>query len=228
MKRLLRSPRVQEAGAATLAAYLRFALRTTRWTVEGQDHLAPFLAGAPAVVAFWHDRLPAITAMWQRAARDGGRQGARMHVMVSRHRDGQLIARVVGRFGVRVVHGSTAKAGADRGGRAAIRAMLALLAEGHQVGITPDGPRGPARQAQPGVAQIAALAGVPVVPVSAATSRRRLLPSWDRMQLPLPFSHGVLVCGAPITVPRQDWAASLPAIAAALDAAADRADLLCR
>ena len=105
---------------------------------------------------------------------------------------------------------------------------MALLQGDEQVAITPDGPRGPRRVAASGVAQIAALSGVSVLPCSAQTSRRRILRSWDRMVLPLPFGRGVLVCEAPIRVPRQGWEASLPIIETALTAAAERADQLCR
>lgn len=74
---------------------------------------------------------------------------------------------------------------------------------------------------------MAALAGVPVLPCAARCTRRRVLPTWDRMVLPLPFGRGVLVCGAPIHVPRDRWADSLPDIAAALSGAAEEAEALC-
>jgi lysophospholipid acyltransferase (LPLAT)-like uncharacterized protein len=106
--------------------------------------------------------------------------------------------------------------------------MLERLAQGEQIAITPDGPRGPRRDAAPGVAQLAALSGIPVLPCAAQTSRRVTLNSWDRMVLPLPFGRGNLVCRAPIAVGREEAAAALPTIAAALNNAADRADLLCR
>jgi lysophospholipid acyltransferase (LPLAT)-like uncharacterized protein len=77
------------------------------------------------------------------------------------------------------------------------------------------------------VAQLAALAGVPIIPCAAQTTRRRVLPTWDRMILPLPWGRGVLVCGAPIIVPREGWAASLPGIGAALNAAGAQADAAC-
>jgi lysophospholipid acyltransferase (LPLAT)-like uncharacterized protein len=105
--------------------------------------------------------------------------------------------------------------------------LLAELQAGQHVLITPDGPRGPRRQAALGVAQIAGLSGSPVLPLGAQTSRRRVLPTWDRMYVPLPFGRGVIVCGALITVPREAWEASLPAIEAALTEAADTADRLC-
>jgi lysophospholipid acyltransferase (LPLAT)-like uncharacterized protein len=144
----------------------------------------------------------------------------RGHVLVSRHRDGRFVGAVVGRFRVGLVHAST-----SRGGAAGLRAMLRLLAAGDVVVITPDGPRGPRRAAAPGVAQLAALSGRPVLPCAARSTRQRVLGSWDRMRLPLPFGRGVLVCGAPVAVAARDRGdAALATIAAALTAACDAAD----
>ncbi len=157
------------------------------------------------------------------------RRGARMHmhVLVSRHRDGRFIGDIMRRFHLHLVHGSTSVPGKQRGGMAAQKRLLGLLRQGDHVAITPDGPRGPRRIAAPGVAQLAALAGVPVLPCAAQTTRRHVLPSWDRMVLPLPFGRGVIVVGAAIHVPEDDWASALPVIEAALTHAAERADALC-
>ncbi|HTW26318.1 MAG TPA: lysophospholipid acyltransferase family protein [Acetobacteraceae bacterium] len=180
--------------------------------------------GRPCIVAFWHERLPLMPVLW-RIARRRWRAPGRAHVLVSRHRDGRLIGAVVGRFGLDAVHGSSGRG--DKGGAAGMRSLLGLLAAGDHVAITPDGPRGPRRQAAGGVAQLAALSGAPVLPAAAQCSRRRVLRTWDRMVLPLPFGRGVIVCGPPLAVPREGWEASLPAIAAALDVAAAEADRRC-
>jgi lysophospholipid acyltransferase (LPLAT)-like uncharacterized protein len=140
-------------------------------------------------------------------------------VLISRHRDGRLIAAAVRPFGIEVVHASS-----SRGGVSGLRGLLRILAEDGIAAITPDGPRGPARVAAPGVAQLAALSGVPVLPCAAATSRMRLARSWDRMRFPLPFARGVVVVGAPLAVARGAAEAALPAIAAALTEACAEAD----
>ena len=104
--------------------------------------------------------------------------------------------------------------------------MLRVLAGGGVAVITPDGPRGPARVAAPGIAQLAGLAGLPVLACGAAASRMRRARSWDRMRFPLPFARAVVVIEAPIAVPRDNPAAALPAITEALIRATDRADTL--
>ena len=224
LKRLLRHRAVLGLLAGVLGHYLAFALRTTRWTLRGAENVAPHLAGQSVIAAFWHERLPLMPALWSLAQTQGN---PTMHVLVSRHRDGRFIGQILGRFHLDFVHGSTGRGGQDRGGAAGLRAMLEFLAAGHQVAITPDGPRGPRRVAAPGVAQLAALSGIAVLPCAAQTTRRHVLRSWDRMVLPLPFGRGAIVCLPPIFVARDAVDAALPEIAAALTEAAEQADRLC-
>ncbi|MCB4822376.1 lysophospholipid acyltransferase family protein [Roseicella aerolata] len=224
-RRLIRSDAAQALFARLLGLYLAAVYRTTRWTLLGEEHLraafsAPSGAPRPVIGAFWHERLPMMPMLWLEALRRvPGIGGRRAHVLVSRHRDGRFIGEVVRRFRLEMVHASTSK-----GGATGMRVLLRVLAQGDVVVITPDGPRGPRRVAAPGVAQLAAVSGLPVLPCAARTTRARVLPSWDRMVLPLPFGRGVLVAGAPVMVDRADPLAALPAIEAALSAACDTAD----
>ena len=220
MKALLRHPATQAVLVWLGGLYLIFALRTTRWVLDGAEHLARATAGQATVAAFWHERLALMPMLWLTLRRSDPAQ--RGHVLVSQHRDGRFIGAVMRRFGVDAVYGSS-----RRGGATGVLTSLPLLARGEHLIITPDGPRGPRRVAAPGVAQIAGIAGVPVLPCAAQTSRRRVLRSWDRMVVPLPFGRGVLVCLPPIAVAQQGWEATVPQIEAALTAAADRADRLC-
>lgn len=208
--------------AALLGFYLTFALRTTRWTLDGQEQFRPFGEGSPAVFAFWHEFLPLMPALALIAGKLPFYRRRGIHTLVSQHRDGRFIGAVVLRFGILPILGSS-----SRGGAAGLRNMLAVLRQGDLIGITPDGPRGPRRQAASGVAQLAALSGVPVVPLAARTSRRIQLNTWDRMPVPLPFGRGVVVCGPAITVPRDGWRDAIPTIVDALNRVADRADALC-
>ncbi|WP_158932543.1 lysophospholipid acyltransferase family protein [Acidisphaera sp. S103] len=222
MKSLLRTPRAQALLAALLGAYLSFALRTTRWTLDGQEYFRPFGAGAPAVFAFWHEFLPLMPGLSIIARKLPFYRPTPIHTLVSHHRDGRFIGAVVRRFGILPILGSSSK-----GGAAGLRNLLAVLRRGDLIGITPDGPRGPRRQAAAGVAQLAALSGVPVVPLAARTTRRIRLNTWDRMPVPLPFGRGVVVCGPAISVSRHGWEDVVPTIQDALNQVADRAEALC-
>ena len=213
---------VQAALARIVGLYLKLALRTTRWTIDGLEYVLPHAAGRPVVVAFWHEFLPLMPIFWPMSRRLPGAVRSDIYALVSRHRDGQLIGQILTFFGLRLMHGSS-----NKGGVPALHGLAKILQSGDHVVITPDGPRGPRRQAAPGVAQVAALSGAPVLPCAAQTTRRMIMGSWDRMVLPLPFGRGVIVCGPTIPVPRDDWQPALQQIAAALTAAADRADRLC-
>lgn len=220
LRRLLRTPLLQ-AGLVRLASlYARFVFATTRWRLHGAEHVAPHIQGEPVIIAFWHDRQAMMPMLWVLARRAGAKP--RVHVLVSRHRDGRFNGELLRRLRLEPVYGSTA-----RGGAAGLKGLLALLAAGQYVAITPDGPRGPPHKAAPGVAQLAALAGVRILPCAAQTSRHFRLHTWDRMVVPLPFGRAVIVCEPAISVSADAWGEALPAISAAMTAAAETADRLC-
>ena len=131
-----------------------------------------------------------------RLARGHGARPAR--VLASRSRDGELVARWVTRFGLRVVRGSSSHGGAE-----ALRELTAALRAGEDVAVVPDGPRGPREQLQPGVVVLAALSGAPVVPFGFAARPARRLASWDRFMVPLPFARAAAVFGKPFAVARE-------------------------
>jgi hypothetical protein len=199
-KRLLASRFGQAALATAAAAYIRLVHATNRWdwvNVEVGDRIID--AGETAIVCFWHGRL----LMMPKAQRGG----AKFAMLISGHRDGRFIARTVARFGIRAITGSS-----SRGGAGAARECVNALASGTIVCIAPDGPRGPRMRATLGAVEIARLSGKPLVPVACSTTRRRVLGSWDRFLLALPFGHGVYVVGDPIFPPAADDRASAESV----------------
>jgi hypothetical protein len=125
-----------------------------------------------------------------------------IQVMVSESRDGEIIARIIERLGFGTVRGST-----TRGGERALVKLAALGRGGFDLGITPDGPKGPRGSAQPGAVLIAARAEVPIVPLGVAASRAWRARSWDRFLVPKPFSEVWVVFGAPLRFTREDLGA---------------------
>ncbi len=119
--------------------------------------------------------------------------GKWLHILISSHRDGEIMARVLERFGFRLVRGSSGK-----GGRGALLEMIHLLKQNRDLGIATDGPRGPAEVMKPGVAQLARLSGKAVIPIAFAASRATRMKSWDRFLIPHPFSRGVFIVGQPL------------------------------
>ena len=216
MKKILRSAPVQHGFAWALARMVSLISRSQRWRVIGEEHLRLVSGAEPFIAVFWHETLPAITILLRKARAAGMWRGC--VVLASRHRDGQLIGNVMVNLGMEQVAASTSK-----GGAAGLRGLVRAIEAGKHVALTPDGPRGPRRVAAPGVAQLGALTGARVLPCGVYTTRAKTLNSWDQMRLALPFGRGVLVVGAPITVPRDNWQAGLEEIDAALNAAQDAA-----
>ena len=185
-RRFLRSAALRRVACWVTHCYIRFVYLTNRWSVEGGDWTRWFTReGRTFIVAFWHGRLLMMPLAWHGLTP--------FHMLISAHRDGRIIAGAMTYFGIRTIAGST-----RRGGSSALREILKRLKEGACVGITPDGPRGPAMTVSIGTVNIARLAGVPIVPVTYATSRRRELATWDRFHLALPFGRGVFLFGEPI------------------------------
>ncbi len=212
VKTFLRAAPVQNTLARALACYIGLVARTQLWRVQGAENLRLLAGDETFIVVFWHETLPGVPVLLRIARKMGlNRPGVGL---ASRHRDGRLVGNVMAIIGLEQVAGSTSK-----GGPAGLRGLARALAAGKHVCLTPDGPRGPRRVAAPGVAQLAALTGARVLPCGAWTSNAITLNSWDRMRVALPFGRGVLVAGAPIIVPRDDWPAGLATIDAALNAA---------
>ena len=214
-KNLLSRPAVRAGLSYVIAAYIRLVQWTSRWELAGEAAAnALWEQDKPFILSFWHGRLMMMPLIW--------RQGKRIEMLISQHRDGDLIARTIAHFGLDTVRGSK---GAEKGGTAALRAMLKALANGHAVGITPDGPRGPRMRATSGIVAVARASGMPILPAVSATSRRLVLNSWDRFLIALPFSRGVLMWGAPIEIARDcDVETARLAIETAMNELAAKAD----
>lgn len=223
LKRLGRNAFFIEQATRAIALYIRFLGLTARWRVIGLEApLGMIERGQPIIGAFWHGRMVMMPGLWRRYG--GFRFDIRM--LISRHRDGRLIARTIAHLGFATITGSS-----SRGGVRALREIIEALADGASVGITPDGPRGPRMRASPGVASVGRLTGAPVFATSFSASRRRVFKNWDRLVLPRPFARIVVVIKGPIMVPKEGGPEALEkarlAIEEALNEATREADRLC-
>lgn len=173
--------------ASLVIRLLRATLRITHVNREALAR-ARGADGRRYILSFWHGRLLLMRYSYP---------GERITVMISRHRDGELIARTMAWFGIHSTRGSTTS-----GGMAALREIVRRIRDGWDAAFTPDGPRGPRHVVQPGVIEAARLAGAPIVPVTFAARSGRKLGSWDRFLVPRPFTRGVILYGEPLEVPR--------------------------
>lgn len=191
--RLLR--RLVPLAAALVLPLLKLLIWTYRVAPpSGDEHLERLVRDRrPAIFAFWHNRLLVcghhVCRRWQRA-------GLPLACLTSQSRDGEIAARLGVRLGVEIVRGST-----SQGALSGLRKLYRLMArKGVSVITAPDGPRGPAYQCQPGTAVLARMAAAPIVPMAFAASSVWRLDSWDRLEIPKPFSRVTLAVGEPLTV----------------------------
>ena len=180
--------RFQASAIAALAYPLITALGSTlRWRVSGLEHLdAIRAAGHQPVMGFWHGRILPATFYFRRRG---------IVVITSENFDGEWIARIIERFGYGTARGSTSS-----GGKRALLQLVREMKAGHAAGFTLDGPRGPARVAQPGAVWLAMATGNPLLPFHLEASASWTTRSWDRTQIPKPFSTVGMAVGEPLYV----------------------------
>ncbi len=224
--RRIAQSRTAGAGASFfIGLYIRIVFATSRWDFIEREHADRLVeSGEGFIAAFWHQRLLMGAVIRRKTER-------RVFMLISNHRDGEIIADAVRPFGIEFIRGSAAnpkKTHKDKGGAPALAQMIAALEEGAIVGMTPDGPRGPSRRAQAGVIRLAQLSGAPILPGAYSSSGGWRLRTWDRFLLAAPFSRGAFVGEAPIRVPSDagpgDIEAARIALERALNSASDRAD----
>lgn len=202
-----------------LVPYLLYAYVTmVGWTTRSRVLRADIPrkvheTGQRFIYAFWHQRQVFFT--WSH-------RNVSAAVLVSKSKDGEIIARTMELSRIGAVRGSS-----SRGGVVAAREMVEILRSGRDVGITPDGPRGPAREVKEGAVRVAQLSGMPVVPIANALSKKiEIAQTWDRFHIPLPFGRSVVIYGEPIHIAAGDdlvtKAAELKSALDALTAEADR------
>ncbi len=179
--------------AFVVAGFIHLCIRTwrVRWNAPPAGPDTP----RPAIYCVWHNRIPLALACYDFAKVRWPDAG--MAAMISASRDGGFLANIVARFDVQTIRGSSSR----RGPQALLEATT-WMERNYSVVMTPDGPRGPAYQIQDGIIQLAKLTGRAIIPFSGFTQWKIRLKSWDRLQIPLPFTRCDLRYGSPIWVPR--------------------------
>jgi lysophospholipid acyltransferase (LPLAT)-like uncharacterized protein len=150
------------------------------------------------VVTMWHNRIMGVMPLFHKSFR------VRVHAMASRSKDGQIISDVLAKYGIKSVRGSANKDGRSKGGAVALINCINTLKDGHIVCIIPDGPRGPKYEVQPGAIVMSAKSQVPILPISVNYKSYWEVKSWDRLQIPKPFSKVELVLGDLVQFEKSD------------------------
>jgi len=185
---------------------------TLRLTIEDPQGIVSHPPQEPLIFAFWHNRLLVMPALYSRHF-----PGRRLVALVSASNDGELLSRLLSQFGFEAARGSS-----SRRGSLGFRTILRLGREGRDIAVTPDGPRGPRYRLQDGILQIAQLLGRSILPITCCFSRKSELRSWDRFQIPLPFSACHIQVGALIAPPKDGSLSEFTACRLALEEALSR------
>jgi lysophospholipid acyltransferase (LPLAT)-like uncharacterized protein len=151
----------------------------------------------PVIFCLWHNRLALCMKVFERYGASSW-PAPGLAALISASKDGALLARILKYFKVTAIRGSS-----SRRGQQALLEITTRLQEGFNAAITPDGPKGPKYQVQPGVIALAQITGASIIPVSMKTDRKFITRSWDSFQIPKPFARCELFVGPALTVPRE-------------------------
>jgi len=186
----------QRAGAWAVFALVRAVAGTLRCHYRDRSGFLDGRAG-PAIYCTWHNRLPLCLELYHNYVMPRT-QTAGLAAMVSASKDGAFLASILECFKVQPVRGSSSRRGPQ-----ALLELTTWAERGYDLAITPDGPRGPRYVVQEGVMSLAQLTGLPIVPASYHLNWKVRLHSWDRFQIPLPFTRCEFFFGRPLRVPRE-------------------------
>ncbi len=209
LKKLAKSPWTEEFFTKAAAAYIRLIYTTTGWRYINFEVPESYLKERkPFIACFWHAHLLMLPYAWKF-------KGSPFYMLISSHKDGRLISATVSKFGISTIAGSTRRKGAE-----ALLEIIKKSRQGATIGITPDGPRGPEKHVSEGTIAAAHLAKADLLPVTYITSHHKILNTWDKFLLPLPFGKGVFMWGKPIPYPksREEFLSSNKSLAHHLDA----------
>jgi lysophospholipid acyltransferase (LPLAT)-like uncharacterized protein len=187
----------QQLGAWALWAVFRLVSATLRYRIHDPHEFMTHPEIRQVLFCTWHNRL-ALSMKLYSVFGYRQHQSAGLAALVSASRDGAFLAAILERFGVQPVRGSSSR----RGGQALLE-LTTWAERGYDLAITPDGPRGPRYVVQDGAMALAQVTGLPLVPASYHLSWKIQVKSWDRFQIPLPFSRCEITVGRTLSVPRE-------------------------
>ncbi len=190
-KNILKNQFIIHSFAFIAYCYIKFVYMTSSWKKINFSYPEKYWQkGKPFICVLWHNRLMMAAFGWDK------RQNLKM--LISPHSDGAIISRTIAYRGIDTISGSS-----NKNAIFAFKAMLSQLKKGINVGITPDGPRGPRLKITNGVIKLAQLSGCDIIPLTYAINNRKIARSWDKFIIPMPFSRGVLMWGKPVSVAKK-------------------------
>ena len=196
---MLKKKIIKKLANSFVPLFIGFLYKTCRI----KEKFLTSLPHSPVIYAGWHGILPSIFLLGRKR---------KIATIVSKSEDGELIAPVFKRFGFTIFRGSS-----HRGGISALKQLTKILKRGYDVGLAVDGSQGPLHKVQGGVLFLAMHSGYPIVPLNVVYKYSITLPSWDKMEIPIPFSSGIVVYGKPLYVSKSANKAEINKLALALE-----------
>ena len=193
LKNISSNKKVQKIIAFLASAYLNLVYSTSRIELIGRNKIEIFLNKKESFIySFWHDQLLFCPLTWQSAEI--------IKVLISKHRDGDIITKVIDKFGFKAIRGSTHKPSKakNKGSLVSARQVIKSLQNGISIGIAPDGPKGPRHEVSDGIIQISKLSHKSILPVAIGFQKKWVLNTWDQFIIPRPFNNIRVIWGNPI------------------------------
>src|ERR1700690_187593 len=187
----------QRLAAWLVFLFIRGVSATIRYKLDDRSGFFDGPPPGPAIYCVWHNRLALCLKIYYGFGRKRN-PTAGLAAMCSASKDGAFLAAILERFRVQPVRGSSSRRGPQ-----ALLELTGWAERGYDLAITPDGPRGPRYVVQEGIMALAQVTGLPIIPASYDLRWKIQVKSWDRFQIPLPFSHCEMVFGKPVWVPRE-------------------------
>lgn len=166
----------------------KLLFKTIFWKTQGIENGNKI--ESPVVIAFFHGRMMMLPYFYNTL-----RPNKKIKMIVSNHFDGELVGKIVSYIGIDVLKGSS-----TRGGVKLLKEIMGI--KDFDIGITPDGPKGPAEKVKNGVIYISKITGFPILPVTYSVKKKKILNSWDKFIIPKPFTKGLFLCGEPLYIPK--------------------------
>ena len=186
IKKIIKSTTFSHFLGWVISIYLKICYHTSSWIVKENQNIDKLMkTNKSFIVCFWHGRLLMTPYCWN--------YNKKFFMLISGHRDGQIISQAVSYFGIKTITGSSSKN--------KIASFKSIINEVHNdniIGITPDGPRGPNRKIKDGLISLAKLTKIPIIPLSFSAKYKKSFNSWDKFLFIFPFNKFVAIWGRPI------------------------------
>ena len=173
--------------------YVLFVYKTSTINLKNRKYINRlFKKNESFIYAFWHDQLLICPLTWQ--------SEFKIKVLISKHRDGDIITRLISNLGFNAIRGSTHKSWKtkNKGGLLSARKMIKSLKNGISIGISPDGPKGPRHKVSDGILSISRLSNSSILPVGIGFKKKWVLNTWDKFIIPKPFNQITIIWGEAI------------------------------